>query len=46
MAFLLKRQDGLDIAKQRYCPVQNETYGQPTHVTQFCFAILVRPPGQ
>jgi hypothetical protein len=30
VAFLLKRQDGRDIAKKRYCPVQNETYGQPT----------------
>ena len=27
MAFLLKRRD---IAKIRYCPVQNGTYGQPT----------------
>jgi hypothetical protein len=29
MAFLLKRRDGRDIAKKRYCPVQNGTYGQP-----------------
>jgi hypothetical protein len=29
MAFLLKRRDGRDIAKERYCPVQNGTYGQP-----------------
>jgi hypothetical protein len=29
MAFLLKRRDGRDIAKNRYCPVQNGTYGQP-----------------
>ena len=35
MAFLLKRRDGRDIAKKRYCPVQNGTYGQPiprTHI--------------
>jgi hypothetical protein len=31
MAFLLKRRDGRDIAKKRYCPVQNGTYGQPNH---------------
>jgi hypothetical protein len=28
MAFLLKGRDGRDIAKKRYCPVQNGTYGQ------------------
>lgn len=32
MEFLLKRRDGRDIAqKNRYCPVQNGMYGQPTY---------------
>jgi hypothetical protein len=26
---LLKRRDGREIWKKRYCPVQNGTYGQP-----------------
>jgi hypothetical protein len=37
MAFLLKRQDGQEIAKKknRYCPIQNGTYGQPMHVGSY-----------
>jgi hypothetical protein len=31
MVFLLKWRDGRDLAKKRYCPVQNGTYGQPTY---------------
>jgi hypothetical protein len=33
MAYLLKRRDGRDIAKKRYCPVQKGTYGQPSDTT-------------
>jgi hypothetical protein len=35
MAFLLKRRDGRDIAKNRYCPVQNGTDGQPSYFFNF-----------
>jgi hypothetical protein len=40
MAFLLKWRDDRDIAKTRYCPVQNGTYGQPTPMAQLILTVL------
>jgi hypothetical protein len=37
MTFLLKRRDGRDIAKKRYCPVQNGTYGQPINESTYTY---------
>jgi hypothetical protein len=41
MAFLLKRWDGQDIAKKRYCLVQNGTYGQPKLLQAMGFYLTV-----
>jgi hypothetical protein len=46
MEFLLKRRDGRDITKKRYCPVQNGTYGQPMGCTSAVFSTVQREATQ